>query len=113
MMKCRAFLIALLAIFVMAGCSQKQHYAEFSSENWKVAEIKEREGMAKDLISKDILIGKTHDEVVFIMGKDGIIENGNFDGFQFVVGQSYIDFILLNILFDSDGHVSKVFITQS
>ena len=129
------FLLAVFLTFVVlfAGCSStpQKRYAEFSIENWEdTTHVSYRYDMAKDLVAKEILLGKTRDEVIATLGNIGRIsekshdnialtlrnlrrlEGDSFDGIVYIVGYNTIDTIILIIQFDDDGYVSSTFIYE-
>lgn len=59
--------IALLIVcFLLNGCSLG--HDKFDSEKWKVADASARAPMVNDLIERKLVIGKTKDEVVELLG---------------------------------------------
>lgn len=94
-----SFLKILFLFFFLASCHS------FDSEKW-INDKSSREGQLESIIKSKILIGKTYQEVINILGKEDqyrIDDSLSTDKFsiQYVVGGcNFIDFKRLRIIFE-------------
>jgi len=105
--------IILTLSILLTSCLFNREYTEFTIENWN-ASVYNRYNMAKDIVEKDLLIGKTCDEIISMLGEDGITNFYTSDTRLFYfIGHNYMDSYYLGILFDNKGVVEKAYILSS
>ena len=96
--------VILVSILVFNGCSHEL-YREFSSENWQKAHSDERLEMAQDLIDRELLIGKTKEELLSILGEKGLLTETS-NTIEYIVAYNALwEPISLCIEFDMSGYV--------
>ena len=108
-------LLALLSLVLVMGCSHENRYYEYTPENWAAAKVNERYEMSCDLVKKGILIGKTRNEIISILGEDGIEEKYavSEEKLVYLVGHTIIDSFWLITLFDAEGIATEVSVIDS
>ena len=74
---------------------------EFSVQEWDT-DIWHRERMIKSLTEKYNLYGMTDEEIVKLLGKNGLVENSHY---IYYVGKSYAGPVIFGISFDDNNKV--------
>ena len=106
--------IVLTLSIILTSCLFNREYTEFTIENWNASVYNNRYKMAKDIVENDLLIGKTRNEIISMLGEDGITDFYTSDTRLFYfVGHNYMDSYYLGILFDNKGVVEKAYILSS
>lgn len=96
--------LIVIWIFSMSYYPKK----DFDRSEWK-SNVEARYGMSKDIIDSKILIGKTKEEIIELLGDDFYAYGDNHIAYDlgFVPGFMNIDPDYLDIYFDN-GNVNKV-----
>lgn len=75
---------------------------EFSPEQW-AADIWKREKMLEDLIQTHHLEQMNDDQIIDLLGTNGIVEGSHI---TYYIGKTFSGPVLFNISFDKKGYVS-------
>ena len=102
------FIAVLCVTLLLYACKNRK----FNSEDWKADKYRDKQ--INSLIRSKILVGKTYDEVIQLLGKEHI-NTKQFDSLagssrftiQYLTGATrWIDFERLSIVFDSSNVIS-------
>ena len=77
---------------------------KFDKEKWET-NTKKRYAMSKDIIENDLLIGKTKDEIIILLGDD--FDSNSENHITYYFGSAGLHIYFLDIFFE-DGRVIKV-----
>ena len=95
-------LVILLFIFLILNSSEKEK--PFNVNEWRT-ETENRHTMSKDIIDSKLLVGKTKDEVVDLLGNDFIEYEDNYIEYDLGIVQLNLyksGLVVLNIYFEND-----------
>ncbi len=103
----KKILVIILILFIIAIVALSCFYyhitaeREFSVQKWDT-DIWHRERMVKSLTEKYNLYGMTDEEIVKLLGKNGLVENSHY---TYYVGKSYCGPVIFGISFDDNNKV--------
>lgn len=82
---------------------------EFTSEKWN-EHIWQRERMLDSLNSKYDLKSSNYDQIIELLGENGITEDSGKDKMTYYIGKGTIAQPILEIVFDVDGNVASIMV---
>lgn len=96
--------ISIVCVLIgSAVCYRLVERSKFTIERWS-KDIYEREYMLNDLMKKYDIGEMSYDEIILLLGTNGVVPNSKI---QYYIGKSYIGPILFSITFDEDDTVKS------
>jgi hypothetical protein len=99
-------LAVLVALCFLTGCGKAPHIP-FDSAQWADADLRTRGRMVDDLLRRELLLGKTRNEVIQLLGEPDFdsTEELTYLSYQVDIGHAYVYDMM--IVFDPATRKSK------